>query len=335
MHEASFFTKLNNHQVQCTLCPRKCIIDEGRFGDCHARRNRNGTLSSEVYGRISAINMDPIEKKPLYHFYPGSEILSVGTSGCNMHCVFCQNHELSQCDKHKPSFIKSMSYGDLADIAVKTKKNIGIAFTYNEPIINYEFIMETSRAVKMENMQTVMVSNGYINRDPLEMLMEYIDAFNIDLKGFTNLFYEKYSKATLLPVLKTIKRIAKSEKHLEITNLVIPTINDDRDDFELMCKWIADELGKDTVLHLSRFFPRYELNQYPTPHETLFDLFDIAKDFLNYVYLGNIATEIYSNTYCWHCKNLLIERTYFNTVRKGIDANGNCKKCGKNTFKFI
>ncbi len=335
MHEASFYIKLENHEVQCTLCPRKCIISEGKFGDCHARRNRDGVLSSEVFGRLSAQNTDPIEKKPLYHFYPGSSILSIGTIGCNMHCSFCQNHHLSQCKYRKPSIISNSSPHDIGQAVLQTANNTGIAFTYNEPVVNYEFIMDTARLVKMENKHTAMISNGYINRDPLHMLLEYIDAFNIDLKSFSDDFYKRYSKASLKPVLKTIKRIAKSGKHLELTNLIIPQANSDEYEFEAMCKWIADETGKDTVLHLSRYFPRHELDQYPTPPEMLFDLYDIARSHLNHVYLGNMATELHSNTYCPECNNLLIERTYYHIIFKGLDMNGNCKKCSTKVIKHI
>ena len=335
MHEASFYTKIEDRKVKCTLCPRECIIDEGKFGNCHARRNRNGTLSSEVYARISAFNLDPIEKKPLYHFFPGKEILSVGTTGCNMHCVFCQNHTLSQCNNRRPVMIKSLLPEELSDVVVKTKDNIGLAFTYNEPSINYEFMMDAARLVKMKGLYTAMISNGYINRDPLEMLLEYIDAFNIDLKGFTESFYKEYSKATLKPVLKTIKRIARHGKHLELTNLVIPMINDDEDDFEAMCKWIAGELGENIVLHLSRYFPRYELDQYPTPPEVLFNLYDLAKSYLNHVYLGNMATELHSNTICPNCGKTVIERTYFHIKLKGIDDLGNCKGCGSKLLNFV
>ncbi|MFA9388971.1 MAG: AmmeMemoRadiSam system radical SAM enzyme [Prolixibacteraceae bacterium] len=335
MYEASFYRKLDNNEVQCELCPRFCTIEEGRFGNCHARRNRNGILSSEVFGRISALNLDPVEKKPLYHFYPGKEILSIGTTGCNMHCVFCQNHTLSQCDNRKPVNIKNLSVDELIKASLRSKNNIGIAFTYNEPTVNYEFLMEVARKVKQNNMVTAMISNGYINPDPLAMLLEYVDAFNIDLKGFTNQFYKKYSKATLVPVLDSIQQINKSGKHLELTNLVIPTINDDEDEFELMCKWIANELGESTVLHLSRYFPRFELSQYPTPPEVLFSLYDIAKSYLHHVYLGNMATEIHSNTYCPVCNNTLIERTYFHIVPSGIDAEGKCLKCKAKIFKHF
>jgi len=335
MNEALYYSKLDESLVQCLLCPRNCTIDPGKFGNCHARRNRGGVLSSEVYGKLAAVNLDPIEKKPLYHFFPGSEILSIGTTGCNFHCVFCQNYTLSQCDNRHPVLIKNMTPEELAAQSLKKKNNLGVAFTYNEPVINFEFMSKTAELVKKNGQYTVMVSNGYINHDPLKKLLENIDAFNIDLKAFNETFYKKYSKATLEPVKETIKQIALSGKHLEITNLVIPTVNDDDDEFEEMCNWIVHETGKDTVLHLSRFFPRYELDQYPTPAETLFRLYDIAKSKLNYVYIGNLATEIHSNTFCPDCKQLLIERTYYHTKLKDINQEGKCKKCGSHVIKYI
>jgi len=334
MNEAHFYTKLDDLLVKCLLCPRFCIIETGKLGNCHARRNRGGILSSEVYGKLAAFNLDPVEKKPLYHFFPGKEILSIGTTGCNLHCVFCQNHTLSQCDNRHPVLIKNMKAEELAALSLKNKKNIGVAFTYNEPVINFEFMLKTAELIKGNGQATVMVSNGYINPEPLDALLETIDAFNIDLKGFNEIFYKKYSKATLEPVKETIKRIAISGKHLEITNLVIPTMNDDDDEFEEMCDWILQETGKNTVLHLSRFFPRFELDQYPTPAETLFRLFDIAKSKLNNVYIGNLATEIHSNTFCPSCKQLLIERTYYHTKLKGIDTEGKCSKCGTEVIKY-
>jgi pyruvate formate lyase activating enzyme len=274
------------------------------------------------------MNSDPIEKKPLYHYHPGKEILSVGTTGCNMHCVFCQNFNLSQCDLRQPVTVKSVSPEELATHSLKKKNNLGVAFTYNEPTVNFEYVVKASELVKQNNQKTVMVSNGYINPGPLNILLETIDAFNIDLKAFDETFYKKHSKATLEPVIETIKIIAKSGKHLEITNLVIPALNDNEEEFQEMCQWIRHETGENTVLHLSRFFPRYELDQYPTPAETLFTLFDIAKQDLNFVYIGNMATEIHSNTYCPCCKELLIERTYYNTRLIRISADGTCGKCG-------
>jgi len=333
MNEALFYTKQNDNFINCQLCPRNCIVEPGKFGNCHARRNRGGIFSSEVFGKLAAINLDPLEKKPLYHFYPKKEILSVGTTGCNLHCIFCQNHTLSQCDNRKPVLIKNLSPQELASLALKTKMNIGLAFTYNEPIINFEFMVGTAELVKKNGQFTVMVSNGYINSEPLDVLLETIDAFNIDLKAFDEPFYKKYSKATLDPVKETIKKIARSGKHLEITNLVIPAMNDEDDEFEEMCNWIVQETGENTPLHLSRFFPRFELDQYPTPAETLFRLFDIAKSKLKYVYIGNLATEIHSNTYCPNCRQLLIERTYYHTKLKDIDLIGKCGKCGTKVIK--
>ncbi len=329
MIEALFSKQLDEKQVQCTLCPKNCVVEIQKFGDCFARRNRNGVLISEVYGRISAMELDPIEKKPMYHFYPGKKILSIGTTGCNFHCTFCQNHTLSQCHYHKPVVVKMLTPEELVDLACKEEDNVGVAFTYNEPIVNYEFVIETARLLKMRNKVSLMVSNGYINPDPLEFLLEYVDGFNIDLKAFNEHFYKKYTKATLDPVKRTIQRIAKSGKHMEITNLVIPTRNDDTEEFTSMCEWIRDVAGSDTVLHLSRYFPRHEMSDYPTPPELLFELYDIAKEYLNHVYIGNMATELHSNTFCPKCNNNLVERTYFNIVNKGLDSNGACKKCGE------
>ncbi|HNW52512.1 MAG TPA: AmmeMemoRadiSam system radical SAM enzyme [Prolixibacteraceae bacterium] len=328
MNEALFYSKLDDNHVQCMLCPRYCHIEPGYFGNCHARKNCDGQLISTVYGKLAAINTDPIEKKPLYHFFPGREILSVGTTGCNLHCVFCQNFKLSQYDNHYPVMIKNSTPEELANQSMAAVKNLGVAFTYNEPFVNFEFMVKASELIKQNNQHTVMVSNGYMNAEPLSILLENIDAFNIDLKAFSEKFYRKYSKATLKPVLETILKIAQSGKHLEITNLVIPTLNDEDDEFEKMCDWIANETGKNTVLHLSRFFPRYELNQYPTPVETLFHLYDVAKKKLNHVYIGNLATAIHSNTYCPTCKTMLIERTYYRVKLNAIDSDGKCTTCG-------
>jgi len=335
MKEAAFYLKEPDGIVKCELCPRACTIGEGHYGDCHARRNREGVLFAETYGKLSALNLDPVEKKPLYHFYPGSQILSVGSVGCNLHCVFCQNHALSQCSVFKPPVIRQVSPEELTDIAVKTEKNIGLAFTYNEPIVSYEFVLDTANLVKKAGMKTVLVTNGYINPKPLEGLLEVTDAFNVDLKAFNKQFYAKQTKATLAPVLDTLIKVAQSGKHLEITNLVIPTFNDDPDEFEAMCRWIANELGTGTVLHLSRYFPRFELEQYPTPAETLFELYDLAKSILKHVYIGNLATELHSNTFCPACGKTLIKRTYYHLKIKGIDQMGCCTSCKEKVIPYF
>ncbi|HPR33009.1 MAG TPA: AmmeMemoRadiSam system radical SAM enzyme, partial [Prolixibacteraceae bacterium] len=289
---------------------------------------------SEVFGKIAALHTDPIEKKPLYHFFPGRVILSLGTTGCNFHCVFCQNYTLSQVDTRHTVSCKNLLPGEAAALSASTADNLGLAFTYNEPFINFEFGIQTAEAVKQNNQKTVMVSNGYFNPEPLRILLECIDAFNIDLKGFTDSFYRKNSGGTLAPVLNSLRSIALSNRHLEITHLVIPGLNDDDDTFEALCRWIRDETGKDTVLHLSRYFPRYKLSQYPTPAETLFRLFDIAREYLNFVYIGNMATEIHSNTYCPSCGKCLIERTYYHVNNSGIDELGRCRHCGTPIVKY-
>lgn len=335
MQEASSYNKLDNKEVQCLLCPRNCTVTEGHFGECHARKNRHGILYSEVYGKISSLNTDPIEKKPLYHFHPGSQIVSIGTTGCNLHCQFCQNHVLSQCDVRKPVLNKNFDEEEMVTFAKQTPNNLGIAFTYNEPSINYEYVMAVARLLNQQDLKSVFISNGYISSTPLAMLCKYIDAFNIDLKGFSNSFYTKYTKANLSPVLNSIKQISQSGKHLEITNLVIPAYNDDKEKFEKMCIWIKNETGANTVLHLSRYFPRFKLKQYPTPPETLFTLYDIAKSHLNHVYLSNMATEIHSNTYCSACSNTLIERTYYHIRLTGINEDGTCKECGSKQLDHL
>jgi pyruvate formate lyase activating enzyme len=335
MNEALFYEQLSEKSVQCTLCPRECTIAEGRYGNCHVRRNRDGVLVSETYGKLSAMGLDPIEKKPLYHFFPGSGIFSVGSVGCNLHCVFCQNHTLSQCNTRKPPIIKVVTAEELVDIALGTEQNIGIAFTYNEPIVSYEFVIDTARLAQKAGLKTVMVSNGYINTGPLDGLIDCIDAFNIDLKGFTDRFYQKLTKATLEPVKSCLAKIARANRHLEITNLVIPTYNDDEEEFESMCQWIAEELGDGTVLHLSRYFPRYGLDQYPTPPEILFGLYDLAKTYLKHVYIGNLATELHSNTICPGCGKTMIKRTYYHINKKGMDASGCCTACNTKVIKFV
>jgi pyruvate formate lyase activating enzyme len=335
MTEALFYEKKDNQQVKCLLCPHFCTIDNGRFGTCKVRRNRGGVLSSETYGKLSSLQLDLIEKKPLYHFYPGSQILSLGSVGCNLHCSFCQNHALSQCGMHKPPLIKSIGIDELIETALNSTNNIGVAFTYNEPIVNFEYVTEVAKHAQAKKLKTVLVSNGYINPDPMHHLLQHIDAFNIDLKAFNNQFYQKQTRSSLEPVKESLKSIAKSGKHLEITNLVIPTYNDDTEEFEAMCNWIAKELGPDTPLHLSKYFPRFEMNQYPTPAELLFELYDLAKSILNHVYIGNLATELHSNTFCPQCRKTLIKRTYYHITNKAIDSNGNCSNCKHAVIKYM
>ena len=328
MKEALFFEKLSNNKVKCTLCPHNCIISDGNRGVCRVRINNKGVLYSEVYDKISSISNDPIEKKPLYHFYPGRNILSVGSVGCNLQCEFCQNWEISQTSVSDYHYIRNISSEEILQLALKDKNNIGIAYTYNEPIVWFEFMQEIAKIAKKKNLKNVMVTNGYINRKPLEMILPYIDAFSIDLKAFTEDFYKKITSSHLQPVKDNLKFLSKRNKHIELTNLVIPTLNDDVEVFEDMIKWIANELGENTVLHISRYFPMYQLKIESTPVDKLLELFEIAKKHLNYVYLGNASINDGENTICNNCGKTVIIRQRYLVQTNGIDKMGKCKYCG-------
>ncbi|HSH20477.1 MAG TPA: AmmeMemoRadiSam system radical SAM enzyme [Draconibacterium sp.] len=328
MHEALFYTKLENQTLRCNLCPWNCTLKPGQTGNCKVRTNENGTLITHVFDKIAAFGIDPIEKKPLYHFYPGKNILSIGEVGCNLHCTFCQNHRISQCFASEFSGFQEITSKQLVAKAMKISENIGIAFTYNEPFTFYEFTFETARLTKEHELKNVVVSNGYINPEPLIKILPFIDAFNIDLKAFTDAFYRNQTKGKLEPVLTSLKLIAKSKAHLEITNLIIPGLNDDETQFEKMINWIASELGNDVPLHLSRFFPQHELNLPATSIKKLESLYDLAKQHLQHVYLGNVHDEKRSTTFCPDCCGLLIERNRYNSIVKGILPDKSCKFCG-------
>lgn len=327
MKKAQFFTKSENNKIICNLCPHNCIISTNQRGNCGVRKNINGELFTEVYGKISAINFDPIEKKPLYHFHPGKKILSIGTIGCNLHCKFCQNYDISQTNIDEFPYLQKYTSDELIKIALKESNNIGIAYTYNEPTIWYEFVIDTAKKVKANSLQNVMVTNGYINKEPLEKLMPYIDAFSVDLKAFTENFYKEITLSKLKPIKETLKTIYKNHKHLEITNLIIPGLNDDEKIFKEMVLWIAKELGKNTVLHLSRYFPSYKLNINSTPISKLTNFYNLAKKNLSNVYLGNVHSYEMNNTYCSECNKVVIKRAGYNTEIVGIDNNGNCLFC--------
>ena len=285
MKEALYYKKLNNDSVQCLLCPKLCKIKEGKSGFCGARENIGNKLFSNIYSRVSSMGMDPIEKKPLYHFYPGSLILSLGTIGCNFACPFCQNWQISQ-EHSVPT--QNMSPSEAVEKALE-KSSIGIAYTYSEPMIWYEYVMDTAKLAKEKGLKNVLVTNGYINEKPLKELLPFIDAMNIDLKAFDKKFYKEICKGDLETVLKTIK-ISSTSCHIEITNLVIPGFNDTTRHFENLVNWIKENIGVDIPLHFSRYFPHYKMETSSiTPIETLEKAWEIAKRKLRYVYLGNIV----------------------------------------------
>ncbi|MEA3561003.1 MAG: AmmeMemoRadiSam system radical SAM enzyme, partial [Candidatus Omnitrophota bacterium] len=243
----------------------------------------DGLLFSEIYNETTSVAMDPIEKKPLYHFHPGKSILSLGTRGCNFDCLFCQNWQISQNPR---AYTKTITSREAVEQAKKLN-SFGIAYTYNEPSIWYEFVLDTARLAKKEKLLNVLVTNGYINQDPLKELMPYIDALNVDFKSMDNNFYVKYCNGTLSPVLETIKTAFRFA-HIELTNLIIPTLNDTRDDFIKLRDWIFENLGPEVPLHFLRYFPCYKMDIAPTPLETLKTAKKIALEKLRYVYLGNV-----------------------------------------------
>ncbi len=282
---AMYFEKSDNNRVHCLLCPQNCTIKPNEVGICNARKNIDGNLYTLNYGKISSIALDPIEKKPLYHFYPKSFILSVGTFGCNLKCGFCQNWTIAQ-DEPKLYDISSYELVEKA-IELKSKKNIGIAYTYNEPSIWYEFVYETSKLASKNNLKNVLVTNGFINKECLTLLLPFIDAMNIDVKAFTEQFYKNICKGSLENVIETVE-FAYDKCHVELTTLIVPGYNDNEDEIVNLCKWISG-LSRKIPLHLSRFFPNYKmLDKKPTDKNVLYKLKEKALKYLDYVYIGNL-----------------------------------------------
>ncbi len=328
MHEAQFYTNSGDTDIKCLLCPHECIIKEETYGRCNVRMNIAGKLYSENYGKVTGLNFDPVEKKPFYNFFPGKMIQSVGTYGCNLACSFCQNYHMSQAEIHNIVTSKYYNPSEIVEATLANKNCCGISYTYNEPVVWYEFMMDIAEMAKEKDLVNTVVSNGYINPKPLDKMLNVIDGFNIDLKGFSKDFYIKLTKATFYPVKETLKKIAKSNAHLEITNLIIPGLNDDPVIFGEMTDWIASELGKNTPLHINRYFPCYKLNIEQTKIETLVELKKIASKKLNFVYCGNISA-IYgeSNTICPKCKKTVIKRLGYEIYIDQIDKKGHCVQC--------
>jgi len=325
--EALYWKSLANNIVQCQLCPRFCTIKDGERGNCGVRENQKGKLFSVVYGKPASVAVDPIEKKPLYHFLPGEQTLSFGTAGCNLHCLYCQNWKISQCS---PEAIPSY---DLLpkDIIKETEshKSRIISYTYTEPTIFYEYMYDTAILAKKQDIRNVMVSNGFICQQPLLEVARYIDAANIDFKGNDG-FYKKITGAWLDPVLETLATLKRKKVWIELTNLIIPTLNDSDKDIKFMVNWIAENLGPDVPIHFSAFWPMHKLSNLPsTSLKTLRKAGKIASKKLNYVYIGNIRDDKGSNTYCPSCKKLLIGRVGFFIIGENNIINGKCKFCNE------
>jgi pyruvate formate lyase activating enzyme len=338
--EAKYYIKREDGlTVKCFLCPQGCEIKDGEEGKCLVRVNRGGKLWATSYGKIGAINLDPIEKKPLFHYFPTYKILSVGGVGCNFSCKFCQNWEL--VEGVVP--VRELTPDKLAYLAVKLKekKNLGVAFTYNEPTIWFEYIIDTAKILKElePQMKVVMITNGYISAKPLEELCEYVDAMNIDFKFAKEEYYKEISDAHFKPVLSTIKRtweIFKStgKPFIELTYLVITDVNDTEADFEKITDFVA-EISPYIPFHISRFFPHFLMSDRPpTPIRTLEKAYEIAKKKLKYVYVGNVWGNEGEHTYCPGCSKILIRRYGFTSDIVGI-KDGKCANCGEKFFGIL
>jgi len=324
--EVMFYDRLDDKAVQCQTCFRSCTVMPGGRGFCRTRENRDGKYVSLVYGKPSAVQIDPIEKKPLYHMLPGTQVMSLGTAGCNFKCRHCQNWHLSQAS---PGDLDTQDLPPEKVVTLTLEKKLpGVCFTYNEPTVAYEYMVDTFVLAKKKGLRTLLHSNGSTKPEPLKKLLECTDAACIDLKGFTTKAYDN-SSAKLEPILETLKAIKKQGKWLEVVNLVVPTINDDLEDIKKMCAWFKEALGVETPLHFTRFFPAYKLTHLPpTPVKTLENARQIAVDTgLHYVIIGNVPGHKYNSTFCPKCGKPLLTRTQFEVLANDL-VDGACKSCG-------
>jgi pyruvate formate lyase activating enzyme len=332
-HKPTEELAVNKHQgqpavVKCLLCAKSCVIPNGERGHCGARMNVNGELRSLVYGRPVAAHVDPIEKKPFYHFLPGSDVFSFATAGCPLRCKFCQNWEISQSlpEELQSTFTKPAEIVE----AASARKSAAIAFTYNEPTVFMEYLADTAALAKKQKLRSVMVSCGYMNSEPLKELCRLLDAIKIDLKGYSEDFYRNACGGELRPVLNSIRQAAKSGIHLEIVNLVVPTLNDSETMLKGLADWVVGEIGPEVPVHFTRFHPDYKLvNLPPTPVATLELARDIARDRgIQYAYVGNVPNHPGNHTYCPQCGKVVIRRNAFFVSEVNLE-NGKCKFCGR------
>jgi pyruvate formate lyase activating enzyme len=326
LKEALYYKIIEGKTLQCELCPRRCLLADGQKGFCRARKNIGGKLYALTYGEPVALHVDPIEKKPLAHVYPGSKSFSIATAGCNLRCKFCQNWEISQLDAEKVK-TKFVPPEEIVRMAKKTGCRT-IAFTYTEPVIFYEYMLDIAKIAVQENVDCVMHSAGYVNEKPLRQIAKYIKAANIDLKGFSDKYYESFCEGDLETVLKTLKILKEEGVWIEITTLLVPEANDTVEELTKLCRWIHDNLGPDTPIHFSRFFPMYRLTDLsPTPLSSLKRAEEIAKKSgLNFVYIGNVPQHIGEDTFCPNCNKLLIKRIGYTILENKIE-NGRCPFC--------
>jgi len=327
LHEARYYLQLDRKRVQCQMCFRRCTVPEGGRGFCRNKVNVGGRYYTVVYGRPSALQIDPIEKEPSFHMLPGATIFCTGTASCNNRCKFCQNWHLSQ-----------RSFEEIDHIAITPERTVELAqemeceavsFTYNEPTVFYEHMFDVARVAKQTGLRTLFHTNGGMNEEPLAALLEHMDGVTVDLKGFTPEFYQEVSSSELEPVLRSLQQIHQSGVHLEIVNLVVTTLNDDVDDIRRMCQWIRDRLSDEVPLHFTRFHPAYKLTSLPsTPIETLESAAHIADgEGLQYVYIGNCPGHKRNSTFCPACGERIIGRVHFAVLSLNVEK-GKCPSCG-------
>lgn len=326
--QARYYKKLEGGGIECTLCPRHCRVTDLERGYCGVRENRSDVYYTLVYGLPCALNIDPIEKKPLFHFYPGTTALSLATAGCNVNCKCCQNWEISQS---RPEQTDNLDLPPKALVDICTLKNVPtIAYTYSEPVIFYEYMYDTAELGHKKAVKSVMITGGYIEQKPLADLMLQLDAIKVDLKAIREDYYKNFVGGELKPVLDRLVQIKKAGMWLEIVYLVVPTLNDTEAEFKELARWIKANLGTDTPLHFSRFHPQYLLKNLPaTPKKTLETAHAISRaEGLEFVYLGNVAGHPAESTYCPACGQVLIERRGYRIYQNNLKGN-HCGKCGR------
>lgn len=327
MKEAMYYKRLRDDEVHCQLCPQFCVIRPGERGKCRVRENVDGKLFSLVYARPCSAAVDPVEKKPLFHFLPGSRTFSISTVGCNLDCKSCQNWEISQA---RPEDVpaKEMQPEEVVDQALKHNCE-SIAYTYIEPSIFFEYVLDIAKLARQKGLKNIMVTNGFLNPEPIKELYQYIDAANIDLKSFSEDFYKEMCEGRLQPVLDAIKQIKKMGVWIELTTLIIPGKNDDPEEVRQMCRWIKANTGADTPIHFSRFFPCYKLlNIEPTPIDTLRRCYEIAtEEGLRYVYVGNVMDRFFHQTVCPECGMEVITRSPAYDLEELKLEDSSCRFC--------
>ncbi len=316
--KAKYYTARDNH-VECQMCPHMCKIMDGKFGLCRGRKNEGGTLLAINYGETTSVAMDPVEKKPLYHFHPGSQILSVACNSCNMRCPFCQNWEISQAETSTQYVTPEILVKMMTDHG-----SMGVAYTYTEPLMWFEYLLDAGKAVRDAGGKNILVTNGLINEDPLLEILPLVDAMNIDLKTMNADVYKKTLKGDLDAVKRTIE-LAHQKCHIEITNLIVTGLNDRKEDVDRVVDYVAS-VDQNIPMHFSRYYPNYEYTKPPTSAQKIEYAYERAREKLNYVYIGNLPAEDGAHTFCPKCGNLLIERMYFKAIIRGLDGN-KCSKC--------